>query len=73
MVLITVKMQVGFLVAELCPTLLQPHGLWPARPLCPWDFLDEITAMSCHHLLQGIFLTQELNSHLLLGRQIIYC
>ena len=23
------------LVAKLCPTLLQPHGLQPPRPLCP--------------------------------------
>ena len=26
------------LVAKLCPTLLQPQGLWPIRLLCPWDF-----------------------------------
>ena len=24
------------LVAQLCPTLLLPHGLWPSRLLCPW-------------------------------------
>ena len=23
------------LIAKSCPTLLQPHGLWPARLLCP--------------------------------------
>ena len=28
--------------------------------------------MSCHLLLQGIFPTQELNPHLLLGKQILY-
>ena len=28
----------GALVAKSCPTLLQPHGLQPARLLCPWDF-----------------------------------
>ena len=30
------------LVAKSCPALLfflQPHGLWPIRLLCPWDFL----------------------------------
>ena len=26
------------LVAQLCPTLLRPHGLQPARCLCPWGF-----------------------------------
>ena len=35
------------------------HGLKPTRLLCPW------TGMSCHFLLQGIFLTQGLNLHFL--------
>ena len=26
------------LVAQLGPTLLQPHGWQPARLLCPWGF-----------------------------------
>ena len=26
------------LVTKSCPTLLWPHGLQPARLLCPWDF-----------------------------------
>ena len=26
------------LVAKLCLTLVQPHGLQPVRLLCPWDF-----------------------------------
>ena len=42
---------------------LQPHG--PARPLCPWDFLGKNTGVSCHLLLQGFFLTQGSNLHLL--------
>ena len=25
-------------VAMSCPTLLQPHGMQPARLLCPWDY-----------------------------------
>ena len=25
-------------VAKLCLTLLRPHGLWPVRIFCPWDF-----------------------------------
>ena len=47
------------------PTLLQPHGLYPARLLCPWDFPGKNTGVGCHFLLQGIFLAQELTLHLL--------
>ena len=44
---------------------LQPHELYPARLLCPWDSTGKNTGVGCHALLQGIFLTQELNLHLL--------
>ena len=44
---------------------LQPHGLQPTRLLCPWDFPGKNTEVGCHFLLQGIFLTQGSNSHLL--------
>ena len=44
---------------------LPPQGLQPARLLCPWDFLGKNTGRGCHFLLQGIFLTQGLNPHLL--------
>ena len=37
---------------------LRPHGLWPARLLCPWDSPGKNTGKGCHALLQGIFLTQ---------------
>ena len=37
---------------QLCLTL-QPHGLWPAKLLCPWDSLGKNTGMGCHALLQG--------------------
>ena len=43
---------------------LQPHGLWPARLLCPWDSPGKNTEGGCHFLLQGIFPTQGLNPHL---------
>ena len=59
------------LVAKLCPALLQPHGLQPARLLCPLDFPDKNTRVGCHFLLQGIFLTQSLNPSLLHSRQIL--
>ena len=40
---------------------LWPHGLWPARLLCPWDSPGRNTWVDCCALLQGIFLTQGLN------------
>jgi len=33
--------------------------------LCPWDFSDKNNGVCCHFLLQGIFLTQGSNPHLL--------
>ena len=40
--------------------------LWTvARLLCPWDFPGKNTGVCCHFLLQGIFLTQGLKTHLL--------
>ena len=44
---------------------LRPHGLWLTTSLCPWDSPGKNTGVSCHTLLQWIFLTQELNLHLL--------
>ena len=44
---------------------LQPHGLEPARLLCPWDFPSKNTGVGCHFLLQGIFPTQGSNPCLL--------
>ena len=37
---------------------LQPHGLQPARLLCPWHSPSKNTRAGCHLLLQGIFPTQ---------------
>ena len=53
------------LVTKSCLTLLQPHRLKPARIFCPWDFPDKNTGVGCHFLLQGLFLIQGLNPHLL--------
>ena len=50
---------------------MQPHGLWPARILCPWDSPGKNTEVGCHSLLQGIFVTQGLNSGLLYCRQTL--
>ena len=44
---------------------LQPHGLWLARLLCPWDSPGKSIGVGHHALLQGIFPTQELNPCLL--------
>ena len=44
---------------------LRPHGLQQTRLLCPWDSPGKNTGMGSHLLLQGIFLTQESNPHLL--------
>ena len=44
---------------------LQPHGLWPERLLCSWNFPGKNTRVGCHFLLQGIFPTQGLNLCLL--------
>ena len=51
---------------------LRPHGLQPARLLCLWDSSGKNTGVGCHALLQGIFLTQGLNSGLLHCRQTLY-
>ena len=44
---------------------LRPHGMQPARLLCPWDFPGKSTGVGSHFLLQGIFPTQGWNPHLL--------
>ena len=51
---------------------LQPHGLWPGRLLCLWDFPGRNTGVGCHFRLQGIFPTRGWNPGLLHCRRIIY-
>ena len=48
--------------------------VWLCRPpgSCPWDFPGKNTGVGCHFLLQGIFLTQGSNLHLLHCRWILY-
>ena len=55
---------IHFGIQSLCPTLLQPRGLQPVRVLCPWDFPGKNMRVGCHFLLQGSFLTRELNPDL---------
>ena len=40
--------------------------------LCPWNSPGKSTGVCCHALLQGVFLTQELNPSLLHCRWILY-
>ena len=44
---------------------LWPHGLQPARLLCPWNFSGKNIGAGCHFLLQGIYQIQGLNMHFL--------
>ena len=53
------------LVAQSCPTLLWTPGLQPSRLPCPWSFPGNNTGLGCHFPLQGLFLTQGSNPHLL--------
>ena len=50
---------------------LGPHGLQPARLLCPRDSPGKNTGGGCHALLQGIFPTQGLNPGLQHSRQVL--
>ena len=43
-------MPVAGLVTKLYLSL-RPHGLQPARLLCPWDFPRKNTGVGCHFLL----------------------
>ena len=62
----------AFSVASVLSDSLWPHGLPPARFLCPWEFPSKNTELGCHALFQGIFLTQGSNACLLHCRQILY-
>ena len=44
----------------------------PTRLFCPLESPGKNTGVGCHFLLQGFFLTQELNPGLLHCRQILY-
>ena len=63
----------GGLVDKSCLTLLWPHGVYPARLLCPWDLPGKNTEEGCHFLLQGVFPIQASNLCLLNCRWVLYC
>ena len=58
-------------VSQSCLTL-RSYGLQSTRLLCSWDFPGKSTGVSCHFLLQGIFLTQGSNPGLLHCRQTLF-
>ena len=51
------------LIANSCLALCD--SMWPTRVLCLRDFPSRNTGVVCCFLLEGVFLTQGLNSHLL--------
>ena len=55
---------------QLYSTLVTPWTVCSLPGSSPWDFPGKNTVVSCHFLLQGIFLPQELNMGLLHYRQI---
>ena len=50
---------------SVIPDSLRPHGLWPTRLLCPWNFPGKNAGVCCHALPQWIFRTQGSNLGLL--------
>ena len=57
-------------MSDYCnPVYYSPSGCL----LYPWDFPAKNTGVGCHFLLQGVFLTQGSNLHLMHYRRIIYC
>ena len=62
-------------VASIISESLRPHGLQPARLLCPWDAPGEDTGVGWRFLLQGMFPTEGSNlrfQRLLHLRPILY-
>ena len=60
------------LLAQSCLTLCNPMDCSPISLLCPRNSPDKNTRMCSHSLLQGIFLTQGPNLHLLHWQQVLH-
>ena len=54
-------------------SLRPPWTIACQAPWTPWHFPSKNTRVGCHFLLQGIFLTQGSNQHLLHGRWVLHC
>ena len=64
-----------FKLCSVVSNSLQPHGLQPARFLCPQHFPVKNTELGCHFLLQGIFPTRDrtcVSCASFIGRRILY-
>ena len=73
LVCIYINLQLGvYLCVSHSVISLQPHELWPTRPLCPWTSPGKNTGVGWHSLLLGIFLTQGSNPGILHWRRILY-
>ena len=62
-------------VASIISESLRPHGLQPARLLCPWDAPGKDTGVGWRFLLWGMLPTEGSNlrfQHLLHLRPILY-
>ena len=68
----TSRVHSSIVSVTLVSNSLRPHGLQPARLLCPWDSPGKNTGVGCHSFLQGIFPTQGSNPGLPHCRQILY-
>ena len=64
-ILSSINLVCGCVSRSVVSDFLQPHGLQPARVICPWNSSGMNTGVDCHSLLQRIFPTQGLNSDLL--------
>ena len=63
----------GGSVSWSCLILCNPMDYSPPRSsLCPWGFPGKNIGVGCQSLLQGIFLTQGSNWHLLHCRWVLY-
>ena len=65
-------MAVKVKVKSLSHISLRLHGLQPTKLVHPWDFPGKNAGVSCHFLLQRIFLTQGLNPGFPHRRQMLY-
>ena len=63
--------EVKVLVAQSRP-ILPPHGLWPARLLCPWNSPGKNNGVGCHFLLQTSSQPRDQTHISCTSRQILY-
>ena len=57
---------------QSCQTLFHPHGMQPARLLCPQNFPGKNTRVGCHFLLQGCSQPRDQTYVSWIGRQVLY-